>query len=267
MANERLKPFRDYSEHNVINLFAFGDEAVALNATTTVYAGSCVKVKTGWSNTNELQMLGDVGAAYANTVSERYGVSADVEYTDGGADEAALGSNTGFSSPTRGISAGGLDIAFDPVGSSKDLLSPTLSKPIADIAADETWSTKIANFMTDLPSKINDAPGKTLDYVTGPEFVPDIAKGALTTTATSALMGQPEEPFYSKGVQPYMGEALSTAAKENYIADISSSFRNLTGQTPTSIAQVKNAGFYGPNDPNFFGQLAMIPQIPLPRIT
>ena len=91
MANERLKPFRDYSEHNVINLFAFGDEAVALNTTTTVYAGSCVKVKTGWSNTNELQMLGDVGAAYANTVSERYGVSADVEYTDGGADEAALG--------------------------------------------------------------------------------------------------------------------------------------------------------------------------------
>ena len=36
-------------------------------------------------------MLGDVGAAYANTVSERYGVSADVQYTEGGADEAALG--------------------------------------------------------------------------------------------------------------------------------------------------------------------------------
>ena len=179
----------------------------------------------------------------------------------------AGGAGAGAGAGGTGISAGGLDIAFDPVGSSKDLLSPTLSKPIADIAADETWSTKIANFMTDLPSKIKEAPGKTLDYVTGPEFVPDIAKGALTTTATSALMGQPEEPFYSKGVQPYMGEALSTAAKENYIADISSSFRNLTGQTPTSIAQVKNAGFYGPNDPNFFGQLAMIPQIPLPRIT
>ena len=36
-------------------------------------------------------MIGDVGAAYANTVSERYGVNADVQYTDGGADEAALG--------------------------------------------------------------------------------------------------------------------------------------------------------------------------------
>ena len=91
MANERLKPFRDYSEHDVINLFAFGDKDVTLGTTTVVYAGSAVKVQTGWSNTNELQMLGDVGAAYANTVSERYGVNADVQYTDGGADEAALG--------------------------------------------------------------------------------------------------------------------------------------------------------------------------------
>ena len=91
MANERLKPFRDYSEHDVINLFAFGDKDVTHGTTTVVYAGSAVKVQTGWSNTNELQMLGDVGAAYANTVSERYGVSADVQYTEGGADEAALG--------------------------------------------------------------------------------------------------------------------------------------------------------------------------------
>ena len=177
---------------------------------------------------------------------------------------STAGSTVGSTVGSTGISAGGLDIQL--VGS-KDLLRPDLSSVIGDVAADETFSTKIANFMTDLPGKIKEAPGKSFKYVTGPEFVPDIAKGALTATATSALMGQPEEPFYSKGVQPYMGEALSTAAKENYIADISPSFRNLTGQTPTSIAQVKNAGFYGPNDPNFFGQLAMIPQIPLPRIT
>ena len=53
MANERLEPFRDYSEHDVLNLFAFGDSAVALGTTDVVYAGSCVKVKTGWSNSNE----------------------------------------------------------------------------------------------------------------------------------------------------------------------------------------------------------------------
>jgi len=92
MANERLLPFRDYSEHDVINLFAFGDPNQALSTSDVVYAGSCVKVKTGWSNTNEPQdMIGNVGASYANTVSQRYGVNADVQYTDGGADEAALG--------------------------------------------------------------------------------------------------------------------------------------------------------------------------------
>ena len=91
MANDRLRPFRDYSEHDVINLFAFGDRSVSLGTTDVVYAGSCVKVQTGWSNTNELEMLGNVGAGYNNTVSQRYGVQADVQYTEGGADEAALG--------------------------------------------------------------------------------------------------------------------------------------------------------------------------------
>ena len=59
MANERLMPFRDYDEHDVINLFAFGDDAVTLNTTTTVQAGSIVKIKTGWSNTDETQLLTD----------------------------------------------------------------------------------------------------------------------------------------------------------------------------------------------------------------
>ena len=91
MANERLKPFRDYSEHDVINLFAFGDPAVTLGTTDVIYAGSAVKVRSGWQNTDELSFIGNVGAGYNNTGSQRYGVSAEVEYTDGGADEAALG--------------------------------------------------------------------------------------------------------------------------------------------------------------------------------
>ena len=91
MANERLRPFRDYSEHDVLTLFSFDDPAVSLGTSDTVYAGSCVKVKNGWRNDDETQFLGDVGADFANTVSDRYGTSATVEYTDGGDDEAALG--------------------------------------------------------------------------------------------------------------------------------------------------------------------------------
>ena len=85
MANERLRPFRDYDEHDVLNLFAFGDKAVSLGTTDVVYAGSVVKIKTGWSNSDVTQdMFADVGAAYNNTVSQRWGVTADVEYCNGG---------------------------------------------------------------------------------------------------------------------------------------------------------------------------------------
>ena len=91
MANERLRPFRDYDEHDVLNLFAFGDEAVSLGVTDVVYAGSVVKIKTGWKNDDETQdMIGNVGAGYDNTVSQRWGVTAEVEYCNGGA-ETPLG--------------------------------------------------------------------------------------------------------------------------------------------------------------------------------
>jgi len=91
---EKLRPFRDYSEHDVINLFSFNDTAVILDTTAAgiVNAGSCVKVKTGWSNDAETtDMIDDVGASYNNTVSQRWGVAANVEYTDGGQDETVLG--------------------------------------------------------------------------------------------------------------------------------------------------------------------------------
>ena len=89
--NTRLRPFRDYDEHDVINLFAFGDDAVSLGVTDVVYAGSVVKIKTGWKNDDETQdMITDVGKAYDNTVSQRWGVTAEVEYCNGGS-ETPLG--------------------------------------------------------------------------------------------------------------------------------------------------------------------------------
>ena len=120
MANERLEPFRDYSEHDVLNLFAFGDVDVILNASTVVYAGSCVKVKTGWSNSNEPQdMIGNVGAEYNNTVSQRWGVASDVQYTDGGADEAALGITL---YDVREYDENGEALKFNPRASSAGIL-------------------------------------------------------------------------------------------------------------------------------------------------
>ena len=93
MANlpQKLKPFRDYDEHDVLNLFSFGDSEVALGVNDVVYAGSVVKIKTGWKNDDETQdMIGNVGAGYDNTVSQRWGVTAEVEYCNGGS-ETPLG--------------------------------------------------------------------------------------------------------------------------------------------------------------------------------
>lgn len=69
MAQTKLLPFRDYNEHDVINLFAF-------SGTLPAYAGCLVKtVASGWrTDDTDTQFLGSVGATFANTVSQRYGV-------------------------------------------------------------------------------------------------------------------------------------------------------------------------------------------------
>ena len=81
MANERLKPFRDYSEHDVINLFAFADHSVTLDSSTVIYAGSIVTIMGendgvyGWRNHDNLEMMDDAGAGYNNVVSQRWGLT------------------------------------------------------------------------------------------------------------------------------------------------------------------------------------------------
>ena len=78
-----LRPFRDYDEHNVINLFA-----LAGGAGTDVTKGHFVNFGTsnkGRRNAHDEDqglvnpMLGDAGQAYDNTVSQRYGVSSRVD--------------------------------------------------------------------------------------------------------------------------------------------------------------------------------------------
>ena len=64
----QLLPFRQYDEHDVVNVFAF-------SGTLPVNAGTLVKpVASGWrTDEANTQLLGSVGASFANTVSVRYG--------------------------------------------------------------------------------------------------------------------------------------------------------------------------------------------------
>jgi hypothetical protein len=82
-----LRPFRQYSESDVVNLFAFSGDS------TLVTKGLAVKVAgDGWTNeanSSPVEALGSVGASYNNVVSQRYGAKARVVVAASG--DAILG--------------------------------------------------------------------------------------------------------------------------------------------------------------------------------
>ena len=78
-----IKPYRDYSEHEVVNLFAIS------GASLPITKGSIVRIATGWhSDLNPQIIAGSPGATYANTVSPRWGTQplASVINNTGGGD-------------------------------------------------------------------------------------------------------------------------------------------------------------------------------------
>jgi len=75
-----LRPFRDYDEKDVINLFS-----LQTGATLPVLKGILVKLHTtGWQSDQELSLLGDAGTSVNNVTSQRYGVAANVDICGSG---------------------------------------------------------------------------------------------------------------------------------------------------------------------------------------
>jgi hypothetical protein len=81
----KLRPFRDYDEHDVLNLFAY--DTTGLNAgSISITKGSLVKIATGWKNYDSgvelgggIEFIGGAGTLQpTNVVSQRYGVTAKV---------------------------------------------------------------------------------------------------------------------------------------------------------------------------------------------
>ncbi len=84
MANPvNIRPFRDFDEHDVINLFA-------LNTSTGV-KGQFVKVAVGWTNDDQFSINIPAGNQYNNTVSNRYAVPSRVSATSSTGDGPPLG--------------------------------------------------------------------------------------------------------------------------------------------------------------------------------
>lgn len=88
-----LRPLRQYSENEVVNFFAYSGNAE--DSSVVLTKGAVVKVQAPGFNpqiaslSTPNQMLGDVGASYINTVSERYGVGSKVSLASSG--QAPLG--------------------------------------------------------------------------------------------------------------------------------------------------------------------------------
>lgn len=86
-----LRPFRDYDEHDVVNLFTLTDNSTDLSADNSkVNKGTLVQINdddepNGWLNSDEsVADLGNAGAAVGGTVSLRYGVTAKVKPCESG---------------------------------------------------------------------------------------------------------------------------------------------------------------------------------------
>lgn len=81
----KLRPFRDYDEHDVLNLFSYDTTGLSAGS-INVTKGVLVKIATGWKNYDSgvelgggLEYIGGAGTLQpANVVSQRYGVTAKV---------------------------------------------------------------------------------------------------------------------------------------------------------------------------------------------
>jgi hypothetical protein len=87
--SHNLKPFRDYSEHDVVNVFAFSGNAESASVVLTKGAVVAVEgrgfqpLSTGTLGT-PVDGIGAVGASYTNVVSDRYATVAKVRLATSG---------------------------------------------------------------------------------------------------------------------------------------------------------------------------------------
>lgn len=77
-----LRPFRDYDEHDVINLFSY-------SGSDNINKGTFVKIVTGFTSDGEVHASDPFASQYPNVVSLRYGIRPKVTATATG--DSAVG--------------------------------------------------------------------------------------------------------------------------------------------------------------------------------
>ena len=91
---------------------------------------------------------------------------------------------------------------------------------------------------------VSDPFGKTKEYV-GKDFIPDVARSVGQQYVMGAIQGEPEQPFYSRGVQQVGSmEGPQTA----YMAEIQTQIPNLQA---TNFQQLNQSLLYGTLSPQY----------------
>ena len=113
-----------------------------------------------------------------------------------------------------------------------EMFTPEVSKAIEvnkqmmeapKLFGDKKLGADIKENFTGVKEFAKDPFGKTKEYV-GEEFIPDVISSAGKQYVMGALQGEPEQPFYSKGVQDV---GSFEPAQSSYMATVQSQIPNL----------------------------------------
>jgi len=115
------------------------------------------------------------------------------------------------------------------------LPKPTLGQEIGQ---------KFTDFGTGVKEFAADPFGKTKEYI-GDEFIPDVTRSVGTSLALGAIQGEPEEQFYSKGVQQV---GSFEPAQSSYMAEVRTQIPTLQA---TNFQQLNQSLLYGTLSPQY----------------
>ena len=90
-----------------------------------------------------------------------------------------------------------------------------------------------------------DPIGKTGEYLSGGNFIPDVAKGVVGSVATQAIIGDPEEPFVSGGIMP---QPAQEQAQNAYVQAVQSQVPSMQGM---NFQQMNQSLLYGTLSPQY----------------
>jgi len=90
-----------------------------------------------------------------------------------------------------------------------------------------------------------DPIGKTGEYLGGGKFIPDVAQGVLGSVATSAIIGDPEEQFVSRGIMP---QPAQEQAQNAYVQAVQAQVPSMQGM---NFQQMNQSLLYGTLSPQY----------------